>query len=233
MTMISVTFPICSCLLEASSYEAAVADGNLGLAQAFVNRAAAAAGYNTGPFYHASTYGTWTAFDLSKSVFGKAGYGAYFSDKDGADLFREYGEKFQLPHNWLGVPKNVRVLSCFLSVHKPFRADHVDDLKGYLDRDQQFGVGRGYQKVKPPSKSRLEQNGFDAIITTETTAPKVHKTHGLRILPRNSPKAKAFPVIVVFSAEQIKLSDPVTFDDNGDIIPLEMRFDRSNSDIRY
>lgn len=38
---------------------------------------------------------------------------------------------------------------------------------------------------------------------------------------------------VVFDSSQIKSSDPVTYDDNGNVIPLSKRFDRSNPDIRY
>ena len=32
---------------------------------------------------------------------------------------------------------------------------------------------------------------------------------------------------------KIKLADPVTYDDNGNVIPLSKRFDSSNKDIRY
>lgn len=38
---------------------------------------------------------------------------------------------------------------------------------------------------------------------------------------------------VVFDSSQIKLSDPVTYDDSGNVIPISKRFDNSNSDIRY
>jgi hypothetical protein len=38
--------------------------------------------------------------------------------------------------------------------------------------------------------------------------------------------------IVVFNPNQIKSTDPVTYD-NGNIIPLSQRFDSSNNDIRY
>lgn len=39
--------------------------------------------------------------------------------------------------------------------------------------------------------------------------------------------------IIVFRPEQIKLSDPVTYADDGSIIPLSQRFDPNNDDIRY
>lgn len=38
---------------------------------------------------------------------------------------------------------------------------------------------------------------------------------------------------VVFDSAQIKLTDPVTYDDDGNIIPISKRFDRSKPDIRY
>ena len=38
---------------------------------------------------------------------------------------------------------------------------------------------------------------------------------------------------VVFSPEQIKTSEPVTYDDEGKVIPLSKRFSSRNSDIRY
>ena len=38
---------------------------------------------------------------------------------------------------------------------------------------------------------------------------------------------------VVFSPEQIKTSEPVTYDDSGNVIPLSERFNEWNNDIRY
>ena len=38
---------------------------------------------------------------------------------------------------------------------------------------------------------------------------------------------------VVFNADQIKSSDPVTYDDSGNVIPLSERFKQENNDIRY
>lgn len=39
--------------------------------------------------------------------------------------------------------------------------------------------------------------------------------------------------IIVFKPEQIKLSDPVTYAEDGSVIPLSERFDPNNDDIRY
>lgn len=38
---------------------------------------------------------------------------------------------------------------------------------------------------------------------------------------------------VFFSSEQVKSADPVTYDDNGNVIPLSQRFNSSETDIRF
>ena len=38
---------------------------------------------------------------------------------------------------------------------------------------------------------------------------------------------------LVMSSEQIKSADPVTYDDNGNVVPLSQRFNTANPDIRY
>ena len=40
-------------------------------------------------------------------------------------------------------------------------------------------------------------------------------------------------VWIPFSSEQVKSADPVTYDDNGNVIPLSERFNEDNEDIRY
>lgn len=37
----------------------------------------------------------------------------------------------------------------------------------------------------------------------------------------------------VFSSNQVKSADPITYDDDGNVIPLDKRFDESSTDIRY
>ncbi len=171
---------------------------------------------------HASTFGDITKFDRSKQAFGKAGFGFYFSDADGSNLFAEYGDKFQAWRSADGEPKAIKTYPVYLSMQNPLVVDHVDDLKPYLEKDQKFGVGRGiFGNLPADVITKLERAGYDGIITRETTAPKVHKTRGLSILERDDPKAKSFPVYVAFRPEQIKSS----IGNNGN-------YDPSNPDIR-
>ena len=46
-------------------------------------------------------------------------------------------------------------------------------------------------------------------------------------------KAKSVVEIVVKNPEQLKSADPVTYDDNGNVIPLSERFNPENNDIRF
>ena len=62
----------------------------------------------------------------------------------------------------------------------------------------------------PEFSSKLRKLGYDGVIQS-----------------KNGDEA------VVFDSEQIKAADPITYDDNGNIIPLSKRFDSENEDIRY
>ena len=44
---------------------------------------------------------------------------------------------------------------------------------------------------------------------------------------------KKSDVYIFFDSNQIKSADPVTYDDNGNVIPLSQRFNAENEDIRY
>ena len=49
----------------------------------------------------------------------------------------------------------------------------------------------------------------------------------------NRETGKKVPVILAFNSNQLKEADPVTRDDNGNIIPISERFNTKNDDIRY
>lgn len=62
----------------------------------------------------------------------------------------------------------------------------------------------------PEFSSKLRKLGYDGVI-----------------------QSKDGDEAVVFDSEQIKAADPITYDNNGNIIPLSKRFDSENEDIRY
>jgi len=176
--------------------------------------------------YHASTYGDISEFSPEKGVFGKAGYGIYFSNKEGANLFADYGNKFQSAFSYSGEQKKVNITPVYIRTKNPLTVDHVDDLKPFLDKGQSFGVGKKHQKIPPNAAPPWVSKGHDSIITTETTAKTVHKTRGLSILDRNDPKATKFPVYVVHDPKNIKSA----LGNNGDFHPDKLPINESTED---
>jgi len=71
----------------------------------------------------------------------------------------------------------------------------------------------------------------------EYAAPILEQYHAALdeiVEAENNPPDYAFDdMTVVFSSNQIKLADPVTYDDEGNVIPLSERFNPENKDIRY
>lgn len=60
-----------------------------------------------------------------------------------------------------------------------------------------------------------------------------HDGYDVVVLPDYDSRHGVFPSFVVFDEKNLKLADVVTYDDQEQVIPLEMRFDRSSGDIRY
>jgi len=65
-------------------------------------------------------------------------------------------------------------------------------------------------------QATAENDGYDAVV-----------------LPDYDSQVGIFPSIVVFDEKNLKLADPTTFDDNGNPIPLNRRYDDRVDDIRY
>lgn len=95
-------------------------------------------------------------------------------------------------------------------------------VKAYLKMENPYREKLAEGQFSDPSFEKpildyAEQNGYDsAIIEVDTDNELVADTF-----------------YVVFSQEQIKSADPVTYDDNGKLIPISERFDTGSKDIRY
>jgi hypothetical protein len=81
------------------------------------------------------------------------------------------------------------------------------------DNEGPNGVGVDYDSEE------AKQEGYDGVIFQNIDS-------GFRT-------ESSFEQIVVFSPEQVKSADPVTYDDAGEIIPLSERFDASTGNINY
>ena len=90
------------------------------------------------------------------------------------------------------------------------REKHADD----LESTDSFRQRRAEYLVSAPAREFLKRQGYDGLVY------------------RN--EAEGFgDSYVVFDADQIKSADPFTYDDQGQLVPLDKRFDDSTGDIRF
>lgn len=206
-----------------ADYMTAVENGDMETAQRMVDEVAKENGY-TVKGYH-GTGADFTIFDESKvggrNVWGR---GFYFGSSKGiADDYAQWRER---------KGGKSRIVSAYLKFKNPFipsksslgTAEEILD-KWFPDmwrNSRQLGVGYIQGKLdgsvvdllqfiaehnKTEIRDVLSGYGYDGIIDGGE--------------------------IVAFKSNQIKSADPVTYDDNGDVIPLSERFNPSKSDIRY
>lgn len=101
------------------------------------------------------------------------------------------------------------------------------------DTEQGLGSGRFITKATlenvlqamPPSEATdfLTSHGYNSVLYDANYATP---TSGNNRLTRD-------PSIIMLDPERIKSGDPITYDDNGNAIPLSERFNPANDDIRY
>lgn len=92
----------------------------------------------------------------------------------------------------------------------------VEDFVGRLRDDLESKTSHAWTSIPDAITAFLKYEGYDGI--KDTGGKNGGESH---------------TVWIPFSSEQIKSADPVTYDDNGDVIPLSQRFDSTKTDIRY
>jgi hypothetical protein len=70
--------------------------------------------------------------------------------------------------------------------------------------------------IIPDLSAKLRRKGFDGVIGKDTLLSTI----------------STGSEYVVYSPEQIKSADPITYDDNGEVVPLSARFNSGSKDIR-
>ena len=80
-------------------------------------------------------------------------------------------------------------------------------------------------------RKALERIGYDGIVD-KTVAYKFGELSGRRFGGMRG-VTEGTTHYIAFDPKQAKLTDPVTYDDNGNVIPLSKRFNKENPDIRY
>ena len=162
--------------------------------------------------YHGTEAGNFNKFDKGRqgqtdsSLWGRGYY--FTSEYDFAGMFGD----------------NVR--SFFLNITNPFTVSKVDAPASEI-ADKLMALGEkvdfDYSELKAHefAKAFGNQKFSDVIVS--------HGYDGVIVGDFQSGYAE----YVAFEQNQMKLSDPVIYDDNGNVIPLSERFDDTKTDIRY
>ena len=121
---------------------------------------------------------------------------------------------------------------------------------GWLGKGIYFTDNRNYAKengkkiltvyLNPDNLYVSESNDHFGVFSEMIEKfPQMHETNISEVLKSKGYRGVSYTdwdkgaIFSVFSSEQIKSADPVTYDDNGNVIPLSERFNTEDSDIRY
>ena len=200
--------------LSDRDYLDAVNRGDMETAQRLVDEAAKKTGY-TIKAYHGTPGERFTVFDDKKigsntdpGIFGRGFY--FTTHKDTADVY---------------ATESGNTMPVYLRVNNPWWAiahRNILDVADELGMDESALTLRGYGgrgKIVTPNMSQsgqftehLLERGYDSVVVQ-------HGKHNYEI--------------VMFDTNRVKSSEPVTYDDSGNVIPLSERFKAENEDIRY
>jgi len=210
-------------------------------------------GYNIGPIYHGSHLDDIYIFDPNKAGTIRAsdwGKGTYFTpSKGGADNYRidavkktdledqRLWDEMEEEAKRLGTTPMMAGLDLGRNSEEYRRLQEFDKRwlkhRRELDKTKKGKVYSVFLKIKNPyfyvyqgiTDPYLSDlaigRGHDAVIVTKEGARS------------NEEAFTNAEEVLVFSPSQIKSADPITYDDNGNPIPMELRFDESKDDIRY
>lgn len=226
-------------LTEAQSDEAymsAIDRGDIVSAQKMVDEAAKAAGFTVKALH--STNADFTVFDVSKtSNINFHGQGIYFTNSQ-KDLETNY-ENAEGPDSWQKIEGRAYEL-----LQERYDLSYEDTLTSdsevigklndcYDDAIAEFKKTQrritAYLKFENPLVLEKGGKGADAYDLAEYDGvidKQVYENIGHSGMDENTVH------YVVFNPKNIKSADPVTFDDNGNVIPLSERFS-DDPDIRY
>ena len=188
-------------------YAEFISKGNLYAAQRMVDEAAKAAGY-TRTVYH----GTASKF----TVFGFGRAGIFTTDNH--DMAKTYGDNVISLYGKEGA--KVLTIDAQESPHYAIRVS-----KAVLDFSE-YPLMRGKELYSTNDISRIAfAEGYDVVVIKNVydnfSAVSDNKENGLGT------------DVVYKDSNQVKSSETITYDDEGNIIPISQRFDNKKNDIRY
>lgn len=164
--------------------------------------------------YHSSTFGDFSTFDKAKQHKGMAGYGFYFSDADGANIYADYGANFQTEKDWQGNEKKLNIMPVYLAIKNPLVADNIAEVRSRFGKADpgNFGQGRKYGGMSETAQTAIQRAGYDGVIANEYVTRQ--KDGSYKVVEPGAKGAIKHPVYVAFEPNQIKsaLGNRGTFD---------------------
>ena len=239
-----------------AEYLSAVERGDMETAQKMVDEAAKKAGY-TVKAYH-GTDNEFTVFDKTKimSNMGAAFYGTGFYFSTSERDANNYGNKIMPVYLRVGKTLDLDSSTWTYDLGIEQKKSKVEVEKTHIEQAPKGFINLHYTTKDAPNIWKSISNVSPVQLTDDETGKKfVEKKLNPEssILPRdiknlselarnngyNSIKGSGTNIgdigveYVLFDEENIKSADPVTYDDNGKVIPLSQRFNEAEDDIRY
>ena len=179
---------------------------------------------------HHGTNADFYTFDGNKTYPGTFGYGHYFAtDKSTAESYGRREIKSYLITNKIVsrythniTPENIeRFLEEYGINSSELYGYYTDSLDEWVEKHNDLEIIKEAQKLA----MRYE--------TGKSTSDLLYDTINILGVDASEVHLGSHSYYVVYNNSVIKSADPVTYDDNGNIIPLSERFNTKNDDIRY
>jgi len=217
------------------AYMEAVNSGDMETAQKMVDEKAKELGARVFPngklinYYH-GTNENFTSFDIEKAKHGVYGFGFYFSP------MRSKAENY--------TSKDGRLISAYIFTDKLATHDDytlkAEDVKKVLNDfgvpiDEQEQLWHGYESIEEWLKDdsdRIALQEIEKRIYRNSDASVKEILNAFRTV-FGYDGIQANNETILFDNKLIKSAEPVTYDDEGNVIPLSKRFNTENEDIRY
>lgn len=236
-----------------AEYMAAVERGDTETAQRMVDERAKAAGYEVQPLYHGGPDGffkfDWSRMGEQGTSEGKGFYftnekdvASGYSSRHGGRLLEVYlksGTRLDGKKNTIPAAKWKSIL---LDIHKTAEEQDGEGASPLWNFDDvgSYGANRVATKVAQDLVRYSESDvdliadlinaGADPQIVYDAVEAHTGKTG---ILEKDAWDKAGYEIHVATAQNAVKMSDAITRDDEGKVIPLSRRFDASSPDIRY
>lgn len=203
-----------------ADYMKAVKGGDMRAAEDMVKAEAKAAGFNVdmplwhrtwsefNAFKHSDDVQTWETGDRKRTLRGASGKAFWFGTQPTK-------EATPANHNWKRDAKE-RMIPVYTDAKNPLVID-VDTKEWAVEV---FGEGmKDFPwMMTDEAVANVQADGYDSV----------HLYYGSRTAADGLPNE-----VILFDPNQAKSADPVTFDDEGNPIPVSERFNKATNDIRF